>query len=157
MMAFRQWLFSIVAAAIVISVANALIPKGAVRSAVRCVSGLTLLMVLCQPFLQGTWENFHWEYAQIEEEIQALTEQYWQESYEEMKSIIEEKVGAYILDKAKSLGLTGEVVVCTAERDGIPYPVSVSLTVPYDETLSRYMTQELGLAREMQVWKGQGD
>ena len=67
--------------------------------------------------------------------------------------LIEAELESYIWDKAADMGLTLRVQV-TVEPDGsgVPVPVSVELTGPRSEVLSRWLETELGVPAERQVW-----
>lgn len=150
----RTWIFSIFAAAIVLSVLNGITPKGAVRNLERCMGALAMMAVFLNPLTGARWDNFRWTTEDMTSQINEMIVQYEETNAEELKSIIAETTAAYILDKAKSLGQEGEVTVITKERDGVPYPEEVELTIPYDAELSRYITTELGMDAEHQFWRG---
>ena len=89
-------------------------------------------------------------YRQTVEQRQAELEQ---EGQKELVGLIEAELESYISDKAADMGLTLRVQV-TVEPDGsgVPVPVSVELTGPRSETLSRWLETELGVPAERQVW-----
>ena len=149
----RTWIFSIFAAAIVLSILNDITPKGAVRNLERCMGTLAMMAVFLSPLIGTHWDDFHWDTHDMTSQINEMIARYEETNAEELKSIIVEKTAAYILDKAKSLGREGEVTVITKERDGVPYPEEVELTMPYDAELSRYITTELGIDAEHQFWR----
>ena len=72
---------------------------------------------------------------------------------EELAALIRSETETYISDKAADMGLTLRVQV-TVEPDGsgVPAPVSVELTGPRSEALSRWLETELGVPTERQVW-----
>lgn len=148
----RTWILSIFASAIVLSVLSSVTPKGAVRTLERCMGGLAMIAVFLGPLLNIDKDDFLWNTADTSGQLNEMIAQYEEKNAEELKNIIAEKAGAYILDKAKSLGGECEVTVTTKERDGVPYPEEVVLTMPYDAELSRYITEELGIDAEHQFW-----
>ena len=89
-------------------------------------------------------------YRQTVERRQAELEQ---EGQKELVGLIEAELESYIWDKAADMGLTLRVQV-TVEPDGsgVPVPVSVELTGPRSEVLSRWLETELGVPAERQVW-----
>ena len=89
-------------------------------------------------------------YRQTVEQRQAELEQ---EGQKELVGLIEAELESYISDKAADMGLTLRVQV-TVEPDGsgVPAPVSVELTGPRSEALSRWLETELGVPAERQVW-----
>ena len=76
-----------------------------------------------------------------------------------MKTIIGEKTGAYILDKAEALGVPCErvTVTCTVGEDGVPYPSAVSITgAPGGEErrlLARIIEADLAIPEECQTYE----
>ena len=78
-------------------------------------------------------------------------------SRELLAAIIKEDCEAYIWDKAQEMGLELEVVVTVDEGTGYPYPTGAVLTgavtAAQQEILSRWMEENLGIAREEQEWR----
>ena len=115
--------------------------------------GLLLLAVLLRPLgsvdLSAVSLNLD-AYRQTVEQRQAELEQ---EGQKELVGLIEAELESYISDKAADMGLTLRVQV-TVEPDGsgVPVPVSVELTGPRSEALSRWLETELGVPAERQVW-----
>ena len=73
------------------------------------------------------------------------------------ESIIEEETGAYILDKAESLGVTCQVEVVVAWDDEIPQPRSACLTGTWTQAqrdaLAEMMQADLGIPYERQSFE----
>ena len=70
-----------------------------------------------------------------------------------MAERIAERTAAYISDKADALGLKVAVrVEATTGPDGVSLPEKVELTGPYSRELADFMTRELGIPAERQVW-----
>ena len=99
----QEWLLGILAACILCSVAESLMPSGPVKRVGKLVCGLVLLCALLAGTGKLDWsESQRWAEqwnAQLELEKQDLEDQV----NEEMKVIIEEKFEAYIVDKAAAL------------------------------------------------------
>lgn len=153
---FRSWLLSVIAAAMALSLINTMMPKGSARTAARTIGGMVMLLVVLQPLLDIRWEEVQWERSYLSEETERLMQEYQAENDEAWKKSIAEETRAYIQDKATSLGLKGEVMVTTKERDSIPYPEEVTLNMPYHGELSRWLTRELEIMPECQHWMGEG-
>lgn len=151
---FRSWLLGVMAAALILAMLYALVPKGAIRTIAQFTGGLVLVLVILQPLLQldpGGWKLQYREYeAQIDEQIDA----YRKDHQEELRTIIEKETAAYISDKGLTLGVECHPVVTTQLREGIPYPAEVTLDTAWNEALSRYIAQELDIPAENQHWQG---
>ena len=153
MAAARAWLTAVVSVTLLLSVIQMLTPKGSLREITSFVGGLLLLAVLLRPLgsvdLSAVSLNLD-AYRQTVEQRQAELEQ---EGQKELVGLIEAELESYISDKAADMGLTLRVQV-TVEPDGsgVPVPVSVELTGPRSEALSRWLETELGVPAERQVW-----
>ena len=147
MAAARAWLTAVVSVTLLLSVVQTLTPKGSLREIASFVGGLLLLAVLLRPLgsvdLSAVSLNLD-AYRQTVEQRQAELE---------LVGLIEAELESYISDKAADMGLTLRVQV-TVEPDGsgVPVPVSVELTGPRSEVLSRWLETELGVPAERQVW-----
>ena len=153
MAAARAWLTAVVSVTLLLSVVQTLMPKGSLREITSFVGGLLLLAVLLRPLgsvdLSAVSLNLD-AYRQTVEQRQAELEQ---EGQKELVGLIEAELESYISDKAADMGLTLRVQV-TVELDGsgVPVPVSMELTGPRSEVLSRWLETELGVPAERQVW-----
>ena len=151
--ALREWLTSVVVVSVLLAVVQTLIPEGTVRKIGAFTGGLILLVTLLQPLLGVEFEDLELRLEQSRETVEQRQQELEQAGEREMAELIEQQTAAYIWDKADALGLdlSAEVRV---ERgpDGIPLPVSATLTGTYSEALSAYLERELGIPRERQVW-----
>ena len=80
-----------------------------------------------------------------------------QQTEDALADIIKQRSEAYILDKAQAMGVNLDVEI-TLSRDDLPVPVSARIggTVsPFIKLrLQRLLTEELGIAKENQLWTG---
>ena len=106
MSVFRTWLFGIVAAAMVLSILYALLPKGALLTVARCTGGLIMLLVVIRPLLALDLTGVHTDYEAWQRTIQQQTDDYADANRQEMAAIIQQETAAYISEKAAALGLT---------------------------------------------------
>lgn len=149
---FRQWLLGVIGAALILTVFYAIVPAGKLRSAGKLAGSLVLLLALLRPLAQWRpgWDFAYEQYAgQIQEQIETLQE----ENRKKMESIIADQVAAYISDKGAQLGVDCSPVVSTRLSDGVPFPYEVTLDVPYRWELADYISRELGIPEEHQVWQ----
>ncbi len=156
MESLRTWLSSIVAVTLLIAMAESLVPEGTMRRVAGFTGGLVLLLALVRPVLAGglpdlTLETEKWT-AAIEEEQADLSRQ----GEDALAGLIAERTASYIWDKGAALGLevTAAVETRTGE-EGIPVPYSVELEGPYSQELASYITEELDIPPERQVWNEQ--
>ena len=151
--ALREWLTSVVVVSVLLAVVQTLIPEGTIRKIGTFTGGLILLVTLLQPLLGVEFEALELRLEQSRETVEQRQQELEQAGERELAELIERQTAAYIWDKADALGLdlSAEVRV---ERgpEGIPLPVSATLTGTYSEALSAYLERELGIPRERQVW-----
>ena len=135
----RGWLLGLVAAALILTVLRALVPKGSIRPVARVTAGLVLLLV---------------RYDELEREITARIEDYQALHENELESIIADSTAAYISEQAAHLGLTCRAEVRCEVRDGTPQPATAAMDIPYDARLAAAIADDLGIPAEKQSWQG---
>ena len=151
--ALREWLTSIVVVTLLLSVVQALVPEGSIRRVASFVGGLILLAVLLRPVLGTDLERLQLDLGGYEQELKNAREELASSRETELTERIEERTAAYISDKADALGLKVAVrVEATTGPDGVSLPEKVELTGPYSRELADFMTRELGIPAERQVW-----
>lgn len=154
----RQWLVGITCAAMVIALADSLTPAGTVKRIGRLAGGLVLLLAVVKPILGVDFGALataavQWEGLAVDRENLEKT------NTDLLKSIIAEKTGAYILDKAGALGFDCQSVAvsCTLGEGGVPYPSAVTITGNLTEdqrqTLSRCVEADLAIPEECQTYE----
>ena len=133
----RHWLVGITCAAMLVALAESLIPAGSIRRIARLTGGLVLLAAILNPLLK---------LDTTEEENEIL-----------MKDIIEEQSGAYIQDKAAALGIDCQVTVEADGEEEWPIPQSVtvmgSLTAEQQEALERTIEEDFAIPAERQRYE----
>lgn len=102
----RGWLLGLVAAALILTVLRALVPKGSIRPVARVTAGLVLLLVLLRPLAGLGGGSLRVRYDELEREITARIEDYQTLHENELESIIADSTAAYISEQAAHLGLT---------------------------------------------------
>ncbi|MBP3509711.1 stage III sporulation protein AF [Oscillibacter sp.] len=151
--ALREWLTSIVVVTLLLSVVQTLVPEGSIRRVASFVGGLILLAVLMRPVLGTDLERLQLDLGGYEQELKNAREELASSRETELTERIEERTAAYISDKADALGLKVAVrVEATTGPDGVSLPEKVELTGPYSRELADFMTRELGIPAERQVW-----
>lgn len=156
MESLRTWLSSIVAVTLLIAMAESLVPERTIRRVAGFTGGLVLLLALVRPVLAGglpdlTLETEKWT-AAIEEEQASLSRQ----GEDALAALIAERTASYIWDKGAALGLEVKANVETRTGEaGLPVPERVELEGPYSKELADYITHELNIPPERQVWNEQ--
>ncbi|MCD7947125.1 MAG: stage III sporulation protein AF [Oscillospiraceae bacterium] len=163
MMTFiKTWLIGVLCAAMIVAIAEQLIPNGTIRKIAKLTGGLVLLLAILQPFVSMD----EGELARAMEDYRATMSDYGDGLEEEnsvlMKGIIAEQSGAYIVDKAAELGITCTAAVETEDgEEGYPLPYSVeihgSLTGEERAALTAQITADFGIPAERQYYGGDGD
>ena len=153
MAAARAWLTAVVSVTLLLSVIQMLTPKGSLREITSFVGGLLLLAVLLRPLGSVDLSAVSLDLSAYRQTVEQRQAELEQEGQKELVGLIEAELESYISDKADSMGLI-ILARITVETDGsgIPVPVSVELTGPESEGLSRWLETELGLPAERQVW-----
>ncbi len=149
----REWLTGLIAAAMVLSLLYALVPKGTMHAILRFSGGLVLLLAVLRPLMQVNVEELRVHYRAYEREVDRQIALYQEENQTQMAEIIEEELSAYISKKAAERGCACEVQVETELQDGIPMPCGVALNIPYDASLAQWIGAEIGIAEENQSWE----
>lgn len=151
----RQWLLGLTCAAMVLAVAQALAPEGAVKKVVKLAGGLLLLLAAVSPLLrleEGAASRALEEYRGAAQRRQEeLTEQ----NRALYQAVIEERAAAYIVDKAGELGISCRAEVTFAyDEDGRPYPWQTAAwgawTQEGRQALEALLERELGVPPERQ-------
>lgn len=155
--AVRSWLLAVITVSLLCAVADALMPSGAVKRVGRLVCGLVLIGAILSPLaaldLEGSrlWLEDYLisvqdREAELEETVNGQT-----------KVIIEQKLSAYIVDKAAELGLTCRArVECSLSEDGLYLPVRTevagSMTADVQGRLIWIIESDLGVPARSQIY-----
>lgn len=151
---FRTWLLGVMSAALLLALVYTLIPKGAIRTIAQFTGGLILILAVLQPLLQLDPSSWKLEYQEYEAQIDEQIANYQKDHREELRTIIENETAAYISDKGSALGITCHPVVMAQVRNDVPYPYEVTLDTPWNDALSRYISQDLDIPVARQHWQG---
>ena len=150
----RSYMITVMSAAAICTVINKITEKqGAVSAVIKIISGLFLAISVLSPVLNISFEPV-WEYFDnIHEESSYISDVGIAEVNTEKEGIIKSTLEAYILDKAKTLGLSIEV---TMELNNEMIPVGVKIhgsASPYAKRqLEAFIADTLGIPKEDQSW-----
>lgn len=154
----RNWLFGITAAAMVLALADSLMPDGTVKKVGKLAGGLLLIVVILRPILGLDYEAMAGALANYRFESEEYSNSLEIENERLKKIIIEDRTGAYIQDKAIEMGIECSAdVSCRADEDGIFYPDSVvvsgKLTQEQINRLMRTIEGEVAIPPENQRYE----
>lgn len=156
MEALREYILSIVAAAVLCAVLGCLAGHGTTGAVFKLVSGLVLALCVLSPLVKLSFDGVldRWETLFIDGQAAAAAGTAYAD--ENLRERISSQTQAYILDKAQALGLELEVEILLSDGD-IPTPAGAVLTgntSPYAKNvIQTLLTDELGIPREAQTWK----
>lgn len=152
----KQYLLSIIAAAIISALVITIIgKKGAHAAIVRLLTGLFLAMTVVSPWTKLQMNDLSSYFEGISLEANSVSSEAMAMISEERTSIIKNEIEAYILDKAASLELDIKVDVELSDQDPpTPYAVTISGTAsPYaKQRLQSIISEKLGVPKEQQSW-----
>ena len=155
----RTWILAVAAAAIFCAVMTELCPKGQVKAIVKFLCGALMSLALISPLIEFERADYSLNLSRYRLEAGAIAAegQNLAQSYE--RTIIEESLRAYILDKAAALGCEIAEVSFGMRwsSEGFWYPEQCTLTGQYSEGLSSAIAAELGIGRESQKWSGENE
>lgn len=151
----KNYLIAVCSAAILSAILKQLIGKSKMSSVtVNILSGLFVAICIISP-----WKDFSLQDLEIYNPLHTQSGQSYVETgkritQNQIDAIITEKVESYILEKTNQLHLQVEVRVELAE-DGVPFKsiVSGKLSPEEKKTLSAFLEKEIGIQKEMQIWK----
>ena len=159
--ALRAWILRLTCAALISAVATALTPEGGVKKAVQFACGLLTVTALLSAAVSFRSVSFSRYAAQYSAQAEEITEKAESSSSNLLRSGIEEKCEAYILDKGHEAGiadLSAEVSAKWSE-DGYWYPTSAVIVSDATDSekaaLSRSIEAELGIPAESQIWSAE--
>ena len=153
----RSWLLGVVACALLVSACEQLTDGGTMKKIVRFVGGMLLMLALLRPLLRIDLTDLAVNAGAYREAVAQLEEELDAQRQRELSARIAAQTGAYIEDKAASLGASIRAVVTTEERGGVPLPASVTLYGEENAEIGAYIERELGIAKEDQLWITTGE
>ena len=152
----RDWILSLTGTALICAAALRLTPEGRVKPVLRLLCGVCMAAALFSPLLGGSLTAaYPLELSRYRTAAAALTEQAESLRQELDRGIIEERMEAYILDKARAMGakLHGVSVSLRWSTEGFWVPEAATLDGSFCEPLARYLEADLGIPRTAQSWR----
>lgn len=153
MMAFiRNWVMSVVAVGMLVSLCLGLSPGGKVQKVGRFCGGLLLFLAVVTPLTQldltGSLQDFR-DYC---DQLSVTSDEVTQAGATLTQDLVISQSEARIQAQAKSLGADVTVSITCASQDGLPVPDSVSVTGAMTawqrQQLTKWIMDSFGLTRE---------
>lgn len=154
----QEWVRAVAGAALICAAAMALTPRGKVKNVLKLICGIVLIMAMISPFLGKELPNMSMDLSEYRKKADEIIGQAQEKENGLSRTIIEDEMETYILDKAKSLNVqleSAEVSVKWGDEGcWYPYEVRVTADIPQRERnqLSSNIEAELGVPNERQYW-----
>jgi stage III sporulation protein AF len=152
------YLLTIVATAMILAIVQSIITIPKLKRVVLLAGGAVLLLTVLSPLVKLDLKEFTFSADSLFPETASEMNGMQEKNTQNVDTVIKQETEAYILDKADTLGAVIAVEVTVEENEeGIRCPYSATVTGMVSgaqkDTLSRYMSDELGIPAERQVWK----
>ncbi len=150
------YILSVIASAVICGSAGAFFDKkGASVTLIRSICGIYMAFVLIAPLKNVDFSLYSDYFSGFSEEAEAVVNNGEEMALSYQRKFIKERIEAYILDKAVSLG--AEVSVCVTLSDtSPPKPINISVkgaVSPYVKSvLKAYLKEQFGIPEEAQTW-----
>ncbi len=148
----RNWVMSVVAVGMLVSLCLGLSPGGKVQKVGRFCGGLLLFLAVVTPLTQldltGSLQDFR-DYC---DQLSVTSDEVTQAGATLTQDLVISQSEARIQAQAKSLGADVTATVTCASQDGLPVPDSVSVTGAMTawqrQQLTQWIMDSFGLTRE---------
>lgn len=151
-----QYLLSIVASALLLSICNVLTEnKGTLSSVLKLIIGIVLATMIVSPWSEFNINDVFESVMHVDSEASGIVQEGQEIARKEVAAHIKSKIETYILDKAHDLGLEVTVAV-TLTNDENPTIDHVSIcgsAAPFSrKQMILQITEDLGIAEECLTW-----
>lgn len=156
MVSIRQYLLSIIAAAIICGVAVSLMNKKDTQASIlKLLTGIFMAITIIAPLTKFDFTNLQDFALGFSEDAQNAVTVGEEFADNQMRENITQQVEAYIQDKAMDLGADLKIDVELSHQNP-PVPLAVTIcgaVSPYTKSvLSRYIENNLAIPEENQAW-----
>ena len=156
--ALRQYLLSVIAAAIISGCIMSLVGKNlSVNHLIRLLCGIFVTVTILKPVTQFRIPSADELFQNVTDDAQVHIQNGIDEAAREQKRIITQHTEAYILEKASAYNC--DLKVCILLSEEAPYePIGIRLSgavSPYAKRLlSNWLRESLNIPTEAQEWSG---
>lgn len=155
-----DWIRGIAAAAVICGAALAITPGSKTKNVLKVLTGVVLIIALIEPIIDGDGVCLSMDMAQYRAQADIVSGDAEKSQTNLSRSIIEDQLNSYILDKAQTIGivdLTAKVVMKWGD-EGFWYPYEIQLQsnagIGERNKLSAFIESELGIPISRQYWNG---
>lgn len=150
---WKSYLYSIIVCVFVCGILSRVISDGRRNALLRLISGTVLAVVLLQPLSGIRLEELLHVPVQNRQAADGYIAEGQQIASQAQERIIEELCEAYILEKAKALGMNITVEI-SLDQDGCPVFAEMYGEAHPDAQLQlrEILTEDLGIPKENQQW-----
>lgn len=152
----KGYVLSIVIAAIISSISGSLLDgnKSAGRI-INILSGILMTVVLLTPFKNISLISVPKHLEDITQDAKSYVEDGKSSAQYDIETIIKKRTEAYIVDKAKAMGLDISVEVHLDDNNSIPCEVTLSGNLaPFEKgIICDFIEDKLSITKEHQQWK----
>lgn len=151
----RDWILGLAGAAVFCALCSAVTPEGAVKRIQKLLCGVVMALALISPLAELDMSGYSLNLARSRQQAGEMAASARKISDSLSRTFIEERCAAYILDKARLLGLEPASVKVRAQwsPEGVWYPVEAEIEAQYDGRLSEKIEEELGIPAQDQHWR----
>ena len=154
------WVRAIAGAALICAAASALTPKGKVKNVLKLLCGVVLITAMINPVINQEFPSLSMDISEYRRQADEITGSAEEKENSLSRTIIEDELEAYILDKAESLDAKLQSVEVSVKwgDEGCWYPYEVYLTADIPQMkrklISNSIEAEMGVPDERQYWSG---
>ncbi len=158
---FHSWILGLTGASILAALARELTPDGPVKKVTGFVCGVMLAGVMLSPVLRLDREHLASALTEYRLTAAELTQDVETRENALMRTYIQDRCRAYILDEAQRLGISDlscSVRVKWRDESWVPFEVTLRTAASRDlrRQLEEYLDGELGIPPERQRWDEDG-
>ncbi|MEA4895330.1 MAG: stage III sporulation protein AF [Oscillospiraceae bacterium] len=153
-----EWVRAIAGTALICAAATALTPKGKVKNVLKMLCGIVLIIAMISPILKQDFPSLSMDMSEYRKRADEIIGKSKEKENSLSRTIIEDELETYILDKAKSLNVELKSVEVSVkwgdEGSWYPYEAHLKADIPDREKnlISNSIEAELGVPDERQYW-----
>lgn len=151
----RQYIFSVIAAALICSIVNGWITgKGAYASVIKVVCGLFLTITIVSPLTNIEISDPEAYFDRLSQEAEAVSADGQLAAKRERTAQIKQNLENIVLEKAKSMMMQIHADITLDDEGMVPIKITLTGTAsPYSKRiLTQFIQDNLGIAEEDQTW-----
>ena len=152
----RQYLLSLLTAAVICAIALRVGPKsGTNNSILKLLTGIFLSITVISPLARIKLQDIDYDLTAFRADAQQIVDQAYDDKNSQLRGIITQQLEAYILDKADSFGVTMQAQIALDQDGNTPDSITIQADIsPYIKSqMQQIIADDLGIPKEDQIWK----